>query len=200
MFDLFHQGGPVLIAIFAFSVIAWMLIVANALRLVRLFAGGFDWPQLALNNLLDGKHIQALAICQSHPNLLGNILLRALQHPAPQRTLMEKHLTLILHAELTPMRQQLHFLAAIASVCTLLGLLGTVIGMVSTFAALTAAGSQAGAGMADGISQALITTQAGLIVALPILICHRMLTARLQRALNTATLTIKKFETALYHD
>ena len=72
----------------------------------------------------------------------------------------------------------LNTLGTIASISPLLGLLGTVIGMIEVFSAIVGAGVGNPAMLAGGISQALITTAAGLSVAIPSLMFHRYLTGR----------------------
>ena len=63
----------------------------------------------------------------------------------------------------------------VASICPLLGILGTVVGLIDVFDQLFAAGQTDAQLLAGGISTALITTAAGLSVAIPALICHRAL-------------------------
>ena len=72
----------------------------------------------------------------------------------------------------------LNTLGTIAAISPLLGLLGTVTGMIRTFKAITVAGVGNPAAMAGGISEALITTAAGLLVAIPALVAYRYLRGR----------------------
>lgn len=72
------------------------------------------------------------------------------------------------HALIRPVEQRLVFLNTLVAAAPLMGLLGTVIGMLGTFAAISSGGGNETAGMvADGISEALITTQTGLFISLP---------------------------------
>jgi biopolymer transport protein ExbB len=70
-------------------------------------------------------------------------------------------------------------LGTVTSIAPLLGLLGTVLGMIEAFSAIMAHGSGNAALLAGGISKALITTAAGLIVAIPALVCHRFFERRI---------------------
>jgi biopolymer transport protein ExbB len=72
----------------------------------------------------------------------------------------------------------LNTLGTIAAISPLLGLLGTVTGMIRTFKAITVAGIGNPAAMAGGISEALFTTAAGLLVAIPALVAYRYLRGR----------------------
>jgi hypothetical protein len=78
-------------------------------------------------------------------------------------------------AGIIPAHKAIHMAGIMAKVAPLFGLLGTVTGMVRTFKVITVYGNQNPVLMADGISEALITTQSGLIIAFPILLLtHRM--------------------------
>jgi biopolymer transport protein ExbB/TolQ len=74
-----------------------------------------------------------------------------------------------------PVHKSLHMSGIMAKVAPLLGLLGTVTGMVQTFKVITIFGNQNPMLMADGISEALITTQSGLIIAFPLLLLNHRL-------------------------
>jgi len=85
----------------------------------------------------------------------------------------------VLH-ELPGLERFLSALAILAGVAPLLGLLGTVTGMIATFNAITVFGSGEPRLMAGGISEALLTTAAGLIIAIPILFIHSILSGRVE--------------------
>jgi biopolymer transport protein ExbB len=80
-----------------------------------------------------------------------------------------------------PASRGLSAIAILASIAPLLGLLGTVTGMIETFDAITLYGTGNPRPLAEGISEALITTQAGLIVALPTLLACNYLTRRTEK-------------------
>ncbi|MDR2732974.1 MAG: MotA/TolQ/ExbB proton channel family protein [Fibromonadaceae bacterium] len=77
--------------------------------------------------------------------------------------------------DITPVHKALRMSMIMAKVAPLLGLLGTVTGMVQTFRVITIYGNQNPVLMADGISEALITTQSGLIIAFPLLLLNHKL-------------------------
>ena len=81
--------------------------------------------------------------------------------------------------EIHEMERYLNALGTIAAVTPLMGLLGTVFGMIQVFADIMAEGTGQAGLLAGGISQALVTTAAGLLVAIPALICHRILQRRI---------------------
>lgn len=125
-----------------------------------------------------------LAAVQSprEDNPLGRLLLAA--QAGGTREDMEVRLDAALLAETPKLEQGLAILKLIAAVAPLLGLLGTVTGMIGTFQSITLFGTGDPKMMAGGISQALITTVLGLCVAIPLLFCHSHLFSRTRRTLQ----------------
>lgn len=197
-----EQGGRVLEAIFVLSAIGWCLVIWKWLELRQETQPGVRWADEAVERLRRGggeAWASVRRMCRSHPNLVGRLMLTALETREPQRRDFEKHLKPLFDAEAVRLRHHLNLIAAIAACCPLLGLLGTVIGMVRTFEALGGSGVQT-EHLAAGVGQALITTQAGLIVGLPLVLVHGYLTARIQRHVDRSALCVKKVETVLCHD
>jgi len=77
------------------------------------------------------------------------------------------------------MKRQVRPLSAVATISPLLGLLGTVYGMIGAFQAASAAGAGKADTLATGIYEALVTTAAGLTLAIPVLICHQILIGKI---------------------
>jgi biopolymer transport protein ExbB len=195
MSELFDQGGWVFVAIIAASLLAWAVIVWKLLQLRAERAGGFRWADEALAALRQRGPAQALTLCQGRQGAVARLMRQALQTREPHRRFFEKRLQPVLESEAAALRGRLPLLATLAGLLPLMGLLGTVLGMVQTFKALQATGLGDLDRLAEGISQALITTQAGLVVALPILLMHRVLAAAIDRHIERATLYVKKIET-----
>ncbi|SEI83259.1 biopolymer transport protein ExbB [Allopseudospirillum japonicum] len=124
------------------------------------------------------KHLQQ---ANAH-NPLGRLLLAGQQ--AQDREACQLSIEEALLKEAPAIEQGLTFLKLVASVAPLLGLLGTVTGMIATFQSITLFGTGDPQLMAGGISQALITTVLGLCVAIPLLFCHSLLAARCRRMLR----------------
>ena len=83
--------------------------------------------------------------------------------------------------ELPKLQRGLGALSLLAAIAPLLGLLGTVIGIIETFQSITLYGTGDPRAMSDGISQALVTTVMGLVVAIPLLLLHSFLSSRSNR-------------------
>lgn len=109
---------------------------------------------------------------------LGRILAAGLGSRGREYAVIREHIEEAGRHVAHELERYLNSLGTIAAVAPLLGLLGTVIGMIKVFAAITAAGVGDAQSLAGGISEALLTTAAGLCVAIPTLIVYRFLRGR----------------------
>ncbi len=173
MLEIVSSGGLVMIFILILMVLA-MMIVGERFWSLRdkdvipgdLKAQVIKWSK---SKHLDSKHLQKLE--QNSP--LGYVMSAALKNrELPRDEIVETVEDAGRHA-IHNMEKPLNWLSVIAEVSPLLGLLGTVIGMIKVFAAINANGVGDAAHLASGISQALITTAAGLVVAIPAMLFHR---------------------------
>lgn len=121
------------------------------------------------NNQLDSQKIRQLK--KASP--LGAILAAGLSNSSHGRDVMKESIQEAAGHAIHDMERYLNFLGTIAAIAPLLGLLGTVIGMIRVFNELMLHGAGNAAVLAGGISEALITTAAGLLIAIPALIAHR---------------------------
>nr|WP_282451774.1 MotA/TolQ/ExbB proton channel family protein [Marinobacter koreensis] len=118
---------------------------------------------------LNGRKLKALQA--SSP--LGRILAGGLLNAKHGRDIMKESIEHEASQVIHDLERFLNPLGTVATISPLLGLLGTVIGMIKVFAEIQLAGVGNAGNLAGGISEALITTAAGLSVAIPALICHR---------------------------
>ncbi len=195
MAQLLQHGGWLFLAILALSVAAWGLLVWKWLTIRAEVAGGHGWADRVIAALAAGDEAEAKRLCGGRRNRLAALLAVALETRVGRRVDFEKHLRPMLDSEAHALRGHLPLIAAMASAAPLLGLLGTVLGMITTFDALTAHGTAEVDRVAGGVSQALITTQASLVVALPVVVLHSYLRGRVERHIETAALYVKKVET-----
>jgi biopolymer transport protein ExbB len=112
------------------------------------------------------------------------------------KAVLEEHLQSVLMQQQQFFERRLPLLAVIATAAPLMGLLGTVVGMVKTFALITVFGTGNAAKLASGISQVLVATELGLIVAIPTLIAHGFLAHRIHKNLATLERYALEFVTA----
>ena len=125
--------------------------------------------QRAKQGRIDEEHIHLLR--QSSP--LGRILAAGLDDRHSSREIMKESIEEAGRHVVHSLERYLNTLGTIAAIAPLLGLLGTVIGMIKVFAVITVQGIGNPGVLASGISEALITTAAGLTVAIPTLIFYR---------------------------
>lgn len=105
-------------------------------------------------------------------------------HIAKAKDVIEEQLYAFVLAQRLHYEKRLPLLAVIATAAPLMGLLGTVMGMVKTFALITVFGTGSAAKLSSGISEILVTTELGLLVAIPALVVHGFLTHRIQKRLS----------------
>lgn len=132
------------------------------------------WKQLKRGEL-DAAKLRILR--QSSP--LGRILAAGLGNAYHGREVMKESIQEAASHVVHDLERYLNTLGTIAAVAPLLGLLGTVVGMIEVFAEIMAQGTGNASALAGGISQALITTAAGLTVAIPALVMHRYFVGRI---------------------
>jgi biopolymer transport protein ExbB len=179
MFELLKAGGWLMLPIVAASVLALAIIIERFWALQRrrvlprhLVAQVYQW---AKNNQLDAARINALRAGSP----LGQVLAAGLANLQQDREIMKESIEETGRHVVHELERYLNSLGTIAAVTPLLGLLGTVIGMIKVFSAITVQGVGNPTILAGGISEALITTAAGLSVAIPALMCYRYFRGRI---------------------
>ena len=173
MISLLKAGGWVMIPIVVCSLAAFVICVERSWSLRRtqiapkhLVAQVWSWIK---NNQLDKKKLKTLKA--SSP--LGAILAAGLVNHSHGRETMKESIQEAGRLAVVKLERFLNTLGTIAQITPLLGLLGTVIGMIRVFTVITIQGTGDAGALAHGISEALITTATGLIIAIPALIFHR---------------------------
>ena len=132
--------------------------------------------QWARSGVLDDKRIAALR----SESPLGRVLAAGLINREYEREVMKESIEEVGRHVIYELGRYLNTLGTIAAISPLLGLLGTVIGMIKVFAAITNEGIGDATILAGGISEALLTTAAGLSVAIPTLMFHRFFRSRVE--------------------
>ncbi len=132
------------------------------------------WKQLKAGEF-DATRLRALR--ESSP--LGRILAAGLGNAHHGRDVMKESIEEAAGHVVHDLERYLNSLGTIAAIAPLLGLLGTVVGMIKVFAEIMTQGTGNASALAGGISEALITTAAGLCVAIPALVMHRYFTGRI---------------------
>jgi biopolymer transport protein ExbB len=181
MLELLLKGGVLMYPILFCSVLALAIFLERVwfyARFVRGNRGLLD----DLEPLLAGQRFdEAAIVCQRVGNPLARVCIAALRLAGRPRIQIKAVVEETGGREVAPLERYLGLLGTTATISPLLGLLGTVLGMIRAFNVLAVQGTGTPATLGGGISEALITTAAGLSVAIPTLLLHKYLTSRVDR-------------------
>jgi len=178
LIDLINRGGWVMYPILLCSIAGLGLTLERlwALRRGRVVPRTF---LASVSGLLDQRRYDDVAfLSQSEDNAAARLVNLALKLGGRRRSLFKDAMEEAGRREAAELTTHLGALHLVASVSPLLGLLGTVSGMISAFSAIAQEGVGHPGLLAEGISEALLTTAAGLCVAIPVLVIHRALSSR----------------------
>ncbi|MFO7787339.1 MAG: MotA/TolQ/ExbB proton channel family protein [Halospina sp.] len=178
MLELLRPGGFIMIPLLICSILALAIIIERfyALRISRVAPAAITnelW-RLIKKKELNSRRLKAIQ--ESSP--IGRIMAAGLSNAKHGRDIMKESIEHEASQVVHELERFLNPLGTIAVITPLLGLLGTVIGMIKVFSQIQLAGVGDPGLLAGGISEALITTAAGLTVAIPALIFHRFFIRR----------------------
>ena len=186
MWALIQKGGPVMWPLGIASVLAVALAIERFISLTkeRVLPAGF-MSEFAEAWKSDKSGAAAEELCDSHPNSVAHVFKAGLQWRNQGHEAIGKAIEDAGSREAEKIKRSVRPLSVIAGVCPLLGLLGTVYGMIDAFQKTADAGGAAKTSeLADGIYQALISTAAGLTIAIPVLLLFQWLSTRADRAID----------------
>lgn len=179
MLEIFLKGGPLMYPILLCSIMA-MAIFFERLWTFAQAGRGRDTLVREVEQLVQKNRIEeAIVVCQRSSTPLARILLAALRAHGRSREQIKTVVEETGTRESAPLERYLGLLGTIATISPLLGLLGTVLGMIRAFTVIATAGVGTPETLGGGISEALITTAAGLAVAIPTILLHKYLSGRL---------------------
>ncbi len=158
------------------TVIIERLLVLQQTRIVKPEVAGAVDSMAASQDLMVVR-----SICERHPGPFANVVLAGLDHADNDWTIIRDVLQETGRQEATRIVRRLGVLETVAAVSPLLGLLGTVVGMIRVFATISASGLSSPEVLSTGISEAMVTTAAGLIVGIPTLVAYNWLNGRADR-------------------
>lgn len=181
LWEQIQKGGPVVWPILLVGVLA-LIIIVNRFLFLRKTRVHADLVMTQIHREVKTKNWKAAyEVAQAHKlSALGRVLQTGIQFVGSSREDMENGLQEAILNEIPPMEKYLSTLGMLASIAPLLGLLGTVTGMINTFHAITFFGTQDPKVLSGGISEALITTMLGLSIAIPIMVCHTLISRQVE--------------------
>lgn len=179
VWDFVIKGGPTMIAIALCSLIAVAVIVERLaiLRRRRVIPPDF----IAGLKAVWADRARALEFCRANASPAAKILEAAVRRRGERIEAVEKAVEEAGRREMVRLRHRMRLLGALPQISTMLGLLGTIFGMIKTFQAVAASGQSLGKTelLAKGIFEAWTCTAAGLLVAIPVLIAYHTLMGRI---------------------
>jgi biopolymer transport protein ExbB len=182
---LLHRGGPVVWLLVFLSFFALTLIIAKTFQFWRLRIASHEFLEDSLRHWRRSHWLEATNTLTRTPRQpVARVMDAAMQGllAGHQESVVREEVTRIAKNHIERLRGWMRALELIANLSPLLGLLGTVLGMIEAFQKLESAGNQVDpALLSGGIWQALLTTAVGLIVAIPALVAHQWLDRRIDR-------------------
>jgi biopolymer transport protein ExbB len=176
--DILISGGPVMIPLGLLSLVA-LAIVLERLWILRRTNYMKDTVVNSLSQLLANRNFKsATDYCRRHPGPFTHLVVALVENRHAPYDELKEIMEDTGRRELLGLQRGLPALATIVGGAPLLGLLGTVLGMIKIFTVVAGSGSGITEQLASGIAQALITTATGLIIAIPTLFTHSFLEAR----------------------
>ncbi|RPJ79804.1 MAG: MotA/TolQ/ExbB proton channel family protein [Acidobacteria bacterium] len=178
MWSYFAKGGPIMWPLLVLSILAVVVVVWRWLALRAATRNSEAFMASLRERLVARDPTGAVTACEAHPGSVGNIVKAGLLRLERPRDEIELALQDESAHELMVLERGLPVLATVAMIAPLLGFLGTVTGMINSFDALAAVGLNNPAAVASGISEALITTAAGLMIAIPVQMAYNYFVVR----------------------
>ncbi len=172
IFEFLQKGGYLMIPIAICSVLSLAVIIE---KLINLRAKKIIVPEVksVVNSLTSEDVINlALSVCDQHKGVLSNLMKMVLQHKGTSYLAVRDELSDNGRQEVRVLEKGLMILETVAAVTPILGLLGTVVGMIKVFNVISVQGVGEASALSGGISEALISTAAGLTVGIPALIFY----------------------------
>ena len=176
MIEILEKGGVIMWLILALSLIAAVLIIERLFYFRKIRVDEEKMISRLKTTLKKGHFDEALSICENNPSPITNLMKVGIEHRGYSPETIKNSIMDAANLEIPRMEKHLPALGTITHIAPLLGLLGTVTGNISAFGVLGKFGAVGDPGiLAKGISEALLTTAAGLIVAIPAIIFYNYL-------------------------
>lgn len=182
MIEFLAKGGVLVPPILACSVLALAIFLERMIRFGRMRSRGAGLAEKVVRMLKSGDVSEAHKTAVASNSPMGRVLARAIEFRNNDRETLETVITHATDEEVRDLSTYLQALATIGNIAPLLGLLGTVMGMIKAFMVIQQMGGKVNAAvLAGGIWEAMLTTALGLAVALPTMVAHSYLISRVDK-------------------
>jgi biopolymer transport protein ExbB len=179
--EFFKKGGIVMYPLMLVAIFALLLCLERFLVLT--FRGHLGRRFLKKLNALvkESRYEDAANLCLKKETSLSLVLFAVLNRARDKREDAERSLQEAMLREQPKLERRMGLLAAMGTIAPLLGLLGTVTGIITLFTVITEVGTNDARVLAGGISEALVTTETGLVIAIPVMILHGLLSEKIEK-------------------
>jgi biopolymer transport protein ExbB len=179
--DFYNKGGKFMWWLLALSIMGVALIIERAITLNRAKADMGALMEKVVGFVKQGKFSEALDTCAKTRGPIPQILHAGLLQRERGAAAVEKAIESAGVVEMSFLERGLLILATVANLAPLVGFLGTVSGMIAAFEAIAQAEQVSAKLVAAGISEALITTEVGLVIAIPVQLAHNLFVQQIDR-------------------
>lgn len=191
-----QKGGVVAYAILGVGLVAVLMVLQKIRDLSKMAVDSPEAVEGFLTVVAGGTRAEAQQAVGSLRATTRELFTIGMRHINQPKEILEEHLYAVVLRHRLHYERWLPLLAVIATAAPLMGLLGTVTGLVRTFALITVFGTGNAGKLASGISEVLVATELGLMVAIPTLVAHGFLSHRIQKNLSLLERYALEFVTA----
>jgi biopolymer transport protein ExbB len=185
LYEKLAQGGPVMVPLLSLGFAALIVAIVKWFQFSRIRLVSENELQQVLQHLEKEESGAALKLAQGIPGLAGELLATGVEHFDEKKEYIEEILYEKMLGARSKLERGLPFLALAATTGPLMGLLGTVTGMIATFKLISSFGSGDPKLLAAGISEALMATATGMAVAIPALLLHAFMSRKAKGILGS---------------
>jgi biopolymer transport protein ExbB len=195
---IIYKGGPVVILLLAFQIILITFVIERFINVFRSSGRVNKLPFIKnIQEFVDQRKFDdALTLCKKNPSALSYVLQSGIHtfqvveydedyENSNRLNAVERAFESATQLEIPPLNRNMVIISTIASISTLIGLLGTVTGMIKAFSAMAQVGAPDAVGLAEGISQALVTTALGISTAAVGVVFFNFFTNKIDKTINT---------------
>ena len=179
MLEMIQKGGIIMVLIIFLALVAAIIIIERLLYFRKIRTDEETLINRLKATLEKGHYDEAMNICENNPTPISNLMKVGIEHRRNDEGTIKEMIVDAANLEVPKLERFLSPLGTIAHIAPLLGLLGTVTGNIQAFGVLGEFGSVGDPGLlAKGISEALLTTAAGIIVSIPAIIFYNSLVSK----------------------
>ena len=179
--DIMKDGGPVMWLILLCSIVALFIFLEKLFYLHRVQINAGDLVRGLINVLKRNSIVEAISLCDDTPGPAAHVLRAAILAYEEGEEDLRQAIDDAALGEIPRLEARMKIMATIGYITPLLGLLGTVLGMIMVFNEITSKGAMVNASqLSQGIGTALFTTASGLCVAIPCFIAYNYLVSRIE--------------------